>query len=67
MGIFSELQIEGRSLLVGLVIFIIMRIANAALPKGYHFKVLDRFLAKNETSDEDEKDDLSPQKEKGTP
>lgn len=60
---FGELALEGKSLIVGLTVFLLMRLANATLPKGYHFKFLDRFLTKDETKEEEEeeeknKDDL---------
>jgi hypothetical protein len=42
------------AVLIGAAVVVGLRLLDALLPKGYHLKLIERFMAKTEDEDDDE-------------
>ena len=65
--LLTELGVEAKSIIIGLIVLVGMRLANASLPKGYHFKIMDKYLAENKFRTDEDEDKEDAETKKGAP
>lgn len=56
VGVSEQAWAQAIASAVGLIVFVALRVVDALLPKGRHFRFVDRFLTPDDPPhDEDEK------------